>query len=72
MAKFSISVPGSLAGSVKKYRKKQRLRSRSAVFAEAVKLLQSRELETPYEAAAAEYHKSWEVTSSDGLANETW
>lgn len=72
VAKLSISLPDSLAGFVENYRKKQGLRSRSQVFEEALKLLQSRELEAAYGAAAAEYDNSWEVVSSDGLPDETW
>jgi antitoxin ParD1/3/4 len=72
VAKFSISLPDSLAGFVENYRKKRGLRSRSQVFEEAVKLLQSRELEAAYREAAAEYDKGWEGASSDGLSNETW
>lgn len=72
VAKLSVSLPDSLAGFVENYRKKRGLRSRSKVFEEAVKLLQSRELETAYRQAVAEYDKSWEAASSDGLSNETW
>ena len=72
VVKISISLPDSLAGFVEDYRKKRGLRSRSQVFEEAVKLLQSRELEAAYGEAAAEYDKSWEGASSDGLSNETW
>jgi metal-responsive CopG/Arc/MetJ family transcriptional regulator len=71
VAKFSVSLPDSLAGFVENYRKKWGLRSRSQVFEEAIKLLWSRELETAYREAAAGYDESWEVTSSDGLSDET-
>ena len=72
VAKLSISLPDSLAGFVEDYRKKRGSRSRSQVFEEAVKLLQSRELEGAYREVAAEYDKGWEGGSSDRLSNETW
>jgi len=71
MTKFFILLPDSLARFAENYRRKRGLRSRSQVFEEAIKLLRSRELETAYGEAAGEYDKSWEVTSSDGLSNET-
>jgi metal-responsive CopG/Arc/MetJ family transcriptional regulator len=72
VAKLSVSLPDSLAGFVENYRKKWGLRSRSQVFEEALKLLQSRELEAAYRAAAAEQDNSWDAVSSDGLPDETW
>jgi antitoxin ParD1/3/4 len=71
VAKLSVSLPGSLAGFVEKYRKKRGL-NRSKVIEEAVKLLRSRELEAAYRAADAKSDKAWEATASDGLADETW
>jgi antitoxin ParD1/3/4 len=70
-AKLSISIPGSLAGFIEKYRKKRGL-NRSQVFEEAVKLLRSRELEAAYREAGLESDNGWESTVSDGLADETW
>jgi metal-responsive CopG/Arc/MetJ family transcriptional regulator len=72
VAKLSISLSDSLAGFVENYRKMRSLRSRSQVFAEAIKLLQSRELEAAYQGAATQYDQGWETASSDGLANEKW
>ncbi|HUY38189.1 MAG TPA: ribbon-helix-helix protein, CopG family [Candidatus Binataceae bacterium] len=71
VAKLSISLPGSLAGFIEKYRKKRGL-NRSQVFEEAVKLLRSRELEAAYREAGSESGRDWESTVSDGLADETW
>jgi antitoxin ParD1/3/4 len=71
-AKLSISLPDSLAGFVENYRKKRGLRSRSEVFEEAVKLLQSRELEEAYREAETECDPAWEAVSADGLSDETW
>jgi antitoxin ParD1/3/4 len=72
VAKLSVSLPDSLAGFVEDYRKKRGLKSRSEVFEEAVKLLQSRELEEAYRAARTEYDPAWEAVAADGLADETW
>jgi len=71
VAKVSIPLPGSLAGFVENYRKKQGL-NRSQVFEEATKLLRSRELEAAYREADASAGKAWEATASDGLADEAW
>ncbi|MGO9266994.1 MAG: CopG family transcriptional regulator [Candidatus Binataceae bacterium] len=71
MTKFFILLPDSLARFAEYYRKKRGWRSRSQVFEEAIKLLRSRELEAAYGEAAAEYDKSWEAVSSDGLPDET-
>lgn len=72
VAKLSVSIPASLARFVESYRKKRSLRSRSQVFEEAVKLLQSRELEAAYRQAGAQADKAWEAAASDGLSDETW
>ncbi|MFZ1886599.1 MAG: ribbon-helix-helix protein, CopG family [Candidatus Binataceae bacterium] len=71
VAKLSISLPGSLAGFIEKYRKKRGL-NRSQVFEEAVKLLRSRELEAAYREADSESDNLLDSTVSDGLADETW
>ena len=70
--KLSISLPDSLVGFVEDYRKKRGLKSRSEVFEEAVKLLQSRELEEDYREAGSESDPAWEAVAADGLADETW
>jgi len=72
MAKFSVSLPPSLASFVENYRKKHGLRSRSQVLEEVIKLLRSRELDSAYRAADAERDRAWESTIADGLADETW
>jgi len=69
VAKLSVSIPKSLAGFVEEYRKKRGLK-RSQVFEEAVKLLRARELETAYRQSGDD--EAWNVTVSDGLADETW
>jgi metal-responsive CopG/Arc/MetJ family transcriptional regulator len=71
VAKLSVTLPNELAGFVEKYRKKHGL-NRSQVFEEAVRLLRSRDLETAYREASAEYEKDWENTVADGLPDEAW
>jgi len=48
------------------------LKSRSQVFAEAVRLLRNRELEAAYREASREFDKTWDATAADGLTDETW
>ncbi|MGA7870290.1 MAG: hypothetical protein WCA22_05260 [Candidatus Binatus sp.] len=72
VAKLSVSLPRSLAGFVESYRQRRGLTTRSQVFEEALKLLRSRELETAYRDANAEFDKDWETATSDALSDETW
>ncbi len=71
VAKLSVSLSDELAGFVENYRKKRGL-NRSEVFEEAVRLLRSRELESAYRQANAEFDKELENTVADGLADEAW
>jgi metal-responsive CopG/Arc/MetJ family transcriptional regulator len=71
VAKLSVTLPNELAGFVENYRKKRGLK-RSQVFEEAVRLLRSRDLETAYREASAEYDQDWETTVADGLPDEAW
>lgn len=71
VAKLSVSLPDSLAGFVENYRKKRGL-NRSQVFEEAVKLLQSRDLEAAYRDAAVKSDEAWENIIADGLEDEAW
>jgi metal-responsive CopG/Arc/MetJ family transcriptional regulator len=71
VAKLSVTLPDELAGFVEKYRKKRGLK-RSQVFEEAVRPLRSRDLETAYRVATAEYDQDWETTVADGLPDEAW
>lgn len=61
VAELSLSLPHELVGFVENYRKEHGL-NRSQVFAEAVKLLGSRELEAAYREASADADKEWENT----------
>lgn len=73
--KISISLPKDAIQFVESYRKEHRLRSRSEVFAKAVKALRDINLQEQYRASyrdhAAEM-KAWDGTAGDGLNDETW
>jgi antitoxin ParD1/3/4 len=71
VAKLSISLPDSLARFVESYRKRRGLKSRSEVFAGAVRLLRNQELEDAYREASREFDKAWDATAADALT-ETW
>ncbi|MGC1343146.1 MAG: hypothetical protein WA854_12515 [Candidatus Binataceae bacterium] len=68
--KFRISLADALARFIDDYSKTRGL-NRSQAFAEAVKLLRSRELEAAYRDAGSELDNAWESTIADGLADET-
>ncbi len=70
--KLSISLPPSLVQFIERYQAIAGCQSRSMVIAEALKLLQERELEKAYQDASQEIDPAWEVTVKDGLSDETW
>ena len=73
--KISISLPKETMQFVERYRKQHKLRSRSDVFAKAVKALRENNLEQDYRDSYrdhAEEMKDWDVTVGDGLENEPW
>ncbi|MBI2313707.1 MAG: CopG family transcriptional regulator [Betaproteobacteria bacterium] len=70
--KLSISLPESSARFIEEYQAKHALKSRSEVIELAIRLLRERELESAYRLAAREADSGYEVTASDGLADETW
>lgn len=70
--KLSISLPSSLIIFIENYKEITGLPSRSMVIAEALKLLQERELEQAYKNASLEVDPAWEVTVKDALSDETW
>lgn len=73
--KISISLPKQTMNFVEQYRKQHKLRSRSEVFAKAVRMLSEKDLAEAYRASAHENRKlieEWDVTSNDGLENEPW
>lgn len=70
--KLSISLSGALAEFIDIYQATHACKSRSEVIQEALKLLQQRELEHYYREAANEIDSDFEITTSDGLDDETW
>jgi hypothetical protein len=70
--KISVSLPASLVRFVEQYKTAHRCKTRSQVFEEALELLRARELEQAYREADQENDTAWEVTASDGLADEAW
>ncbi|WP_343217823.1 CopG family transcriptional regulator [Halotia branconii] len=47
-------------------------KSRSQVIEMALQLLREQELEQAYREASAEVDNDWDVTITDGLADEAW
>jgi antitoxin ParD1/3/4 len=70
--KISVSLPASLVQFVEQYKATHQCKTRSQVFEEALELLRARELEWAYREAEQENDLAWEVTASDGLADEAW
>lgn len=73
--KISVSLPLERVDFVDRYAEQDGSRTRSSTIAEAVALLEERELESAYAAAYDEWKDSedqtlWETTSADGLAAE--
>lgn len=70
--KVSISLPAPLLDFVERYKENHALKSRSKVIEMALERLQQESLEVAYREAAAEVDPTFEATSADGLADETW
>jgi Arc/MetJ-type ribon-helix-helix transcriptional regulator len=70
--KISISLPPEIVSFIEHYKATTGCQSRSQVISEALLLLQSRELEQAYRQASEEVDEAWEVTTGDGLSDETW
>ncbi len=70
--KLSISLPAYLVQFIENYKLVKGCKSRSQVIEEALQLLRNQELEEAYRQASAENDNAWDITSSDGLADETW
>ncbi len=68
----SISLPLELMNFVSKYQEDHQLKSRSVVMKEAVSLLRERELAKSYAEANDEIDHDFDITTADGLNNETW
>jgi antitoxin ParD1/3/4 len=70
--KISISLPEHLFNFLKQYKEEHNYQSSSSVVQDAIRLLQRKELETYYLAANSEIDDEFEVTTFDGLSDETW
>jgi antitoxin ParD1/3/4 len=70
--KISISLPPKIVSFIEHYKEATGCQSRSQVISEALLLLQARELEQSYRQASEEVDEAWEVTTGDGLSDETW
>lgn len=70
--KLSISLPMPLSNFIVQYQTEHECRSKSEVIQKAIKLLQQKELEECYRAANNEIDSNFDITSFDGLDDETW
>jgi antitoxin ParD1/3/4 len=70
--KVSISLPRPMLDFVERYKESHSMKSRSQVIETALELLRQQTLEEAYRESAAEADNSFDVTASDGLADEAW
>lgn len=70
--KLSVSLPTSVIRFLETYKSSHQYKSRSYVIELALRLLQEKDLEDSYRQPNAEIDAAWEVTSADGLSDETW
>ncbi|EKD53756.1 MAG: hypothetical protein ACD_60C00157G0010 [uncultured bacterium] len=70
--KLSISLPKQQYEFLEEYQVKHHYKTRSEVIKEALALLQQMHLEACYEEANKEIDHAFDVTTSDGLEDETW
>jgi metal-responsive CopG/Arc/MetJ family transcriptional regulator len=70
--KLSISLPATLVQFIEGYKVAHECKSRSQVIEKALQLLRTQELEQAYREASAEVDNDWEITITDGLADEAW
>lgn len=70
--KLSICLEQPLYEFVDDYQIKHNCKSRSAVISKAIRLLQQIQLENHYRAAETEIDTAFEITTADGLEDETW
>lgn len=69
--KFSISLPPQLFEFINNYQASHH-QTRSEVIREALNLLQQAELQACYRQANQEIDDAFEITTADGLEDETW
>ena len=70
--RFTVSVSKGLYHFLETYQVKHHYKSRSEVVAKALRLLQQRQLEACYREANNEGDDAFEITTHDGLEDETW
>ncbi len=70
--KLSVSIPKQLYEFIEHYQAQHHYRSRSEVINDALYLLQQVQLEACYKEANEEIDEAFDVTSADGLDDETW
>lgn len=70
--KISISLGADTLTFVERFKQTHAMKSRSQVIETALALLQEKELEKSYRLASQEVDANYDVTLTDGLADETW
>lgn len=70
--KVTISIPEPLYEFIESYQSEHRCKSRSEVISAALKLLQLKQLEVFYSEANNELNDDFDITTGDGLDDETW
>lgn len=70
--KVTISISQSLYEFVEIYQTQHHIKSRSDVISAALQLLQQQQLEVFYAAANEELNNDFDVTTKDGLDDESW
>lgn len=73
-AKLSVSIEQQLLAFLEGYQKEYRLKTKSEVISQALRLLRERELESQYAEAMKEWEEEaelWEAVTGDGLTGET-
>ncbi|MBD2567829.1 ribbon-helix-helix domain-containing protein [Anabaena lutea] len=70
--KISISLPSPLVQFVENYKITKGCKSRSQVIELALDLLRYQDLEQAYREASTEIDEAWELTTGEGLTDETW
>lgn len=70
--KVTISIPAQLYEFLELYKEEHHIKSRSEVISTALQLLQQKQLEQFYREASEELDDDFEITTFDGLDDETW
>jgi hypothetical protein len=70
--KLSISLPPDAVAFIEAFRAEHAIRSRCQVVAHAIRLLRKQSLDNAYCEASGEVDATWNISNSEGLADETW